>query len=126
MRSGTRIAVAAVAVAALAVPLAALAMTRGDQSGRRRAELHARRRADRLREVRRLPSGRWHRAVPASDSASDLDAARGAIAAVVQSGLMPPWPPGKRSPAYVGQSTRTLSAAQRATILAWVKAGAAD
>ena len=36
---------------------------------------------------------------------------------------MPPWPPGPRSPAYVGESERTLSATERATILAWAKAG---
>ena len=35
---------------------------------------------------------------------------------------MPPWPPGKRSPAYVGQSDRRLSAPQRAAILAWARA----
>ncbi len=45
------------------------------------------------------------------------------IAAAVQQGLMPPWPPGKRSPRYMGQSERTLSASQRATILAWARAG---
>ena len=36
---------------------------------------------------------------------------------------MPPWPPGKASPRYAGQSRRTLSARQRATILAWARAG---
>ena len=36
---------------------------------------------------------------------------------------MPPWPPGKRSPEYVGQSSRILSAQQRASILAWARAG---
>jgi len=36
---------------------------------------------------------------------------------------MPPWPPGRRSPAYVGEDERTLSASQRATLLAWARAG---
>jgi hypothetical protein len=36
---------------------------------------------------------------------------------------MPPWPPGARSPAYVDESKRTLTAGERATILAWAKAG---
>jgi hypothetical protein len=37
---------------------------------------------------------------------------------------MPPWPPGNRSPRYVGQDERTLSARQRATLLSWIRAGA--
>jgi hypothetical protein len=45
------------------------------------------------------------------------------IGPALEQRLMPPWPPGPRSPAYVGESARTLSAAQRATILAWVRAG---
>ena len=36
---------------------------------------------------------------------------------------MPPWPPGKKSPSYVGQDGRVLSAGQRAAILAWARAG---
>ena len=46
-----------------------------------------------------------------------------AIAAAVEARLMPPWPPGTSSPAYVGQDARILSAEQRATILAWARAG---
>jgi len=46
------------------------------------------------------------------------------IGTAVRSGLMPPWPPGSDSPAYVAQDTRKLSAAERATILDWVRAGA--
>ena len=45
------------------------------------------------------------------------------IANVVQAGVMPPWPPGPRSPRFVGEDMRRLSAAQRATILAWARAG---
>ena len=36
---------------------------------------------------------------------------------------MPPWPPGARSPSYVGEQERRLSAAERATLLAWARAG---
>jgi hypothetical protein len=36
---------------------------------------------------------------------------------------MPPWPPGARSPAYVGERERVLTARERAAILAWAKAG---
>jgi hypothetical protein len=45
------------------------------------------------------------------------------ISAVVGARLMPPWPPAARSPAYVGESDRTLTKDERATILAWAKAG---
>jgi hypothetical protein len=41
----------------------------------------------------------------------------------VQARRMPPWPPGRRSPAYEGEAERTLAARERATILAWAKAG---
>ena len=47
-----------------------------------------------------------------------------AIAAVVAANRMPPWPPGPRSPAFVGQQERTLSAKQRATIVAWARRAA--
>lgn len=46
-----------------------------------------------------------------------------AIAAAVGAGVMPPWPPGPRSPGFVGQSARTLTAKQRAAIVAWARAG---
>src|SRR5204863_131246 len=45
------------------------------------------------------------------------------IASVVQSRQMPPWPPGTRSPRFVGEETRVLSGEERATILAWARAG---
>ena len=45
------------------------------------------------------------------------------IAAAVQARVMPPWPPGNRSPAYVGEGERKLTATERATILAWARAG---
>jgi mono/diheme cytochrome c family protein len=45
------------------------------------------------------------------------------IAAAVSGRVMPPWPPGPASPAYVGQGERTLTAAQRAAIVAWARAG---
>jgi hypothetical protein len=57
------------------------------------------------------------------ETARQISSKASLIAAAVTTGLMPPWPPGRRSPAYVGQNTRTLSAPQRATIVAWAKAG---
>jgi Copper type II ascorbate-dependent monooxygenase, N-terminal domain/Copper type II ascorbate-dependent monooxygenase, C-terminal domain len=46
------------------------------------------------------------------------------LATAVRSRVMPPWPPGPRSPQYVGEDTRKLSAAERAKIVDWVRAGA--
>jgi hypothetical protein len=46
------------------------------------------------------------------------------IAAAIQSGVMPPWPPGKRSPAMADQATRTLTPREQSTILRWIGAGA--
>jgi mono/diheme cytochrome c family protein len=46
------------------------------------------------------------------------------IDAVVARGQMPPWMPGPDSPAYVGQSRRILTQAEKETIAAWVDGGA--
>jgi hypothetical protein len=46
------------------------------------------------------------------------------IAAATKARMMPPWPPGPDSPAFVGQSHRQLSAEQLALIAQWVKEGA--
>ena len=40
------------------------------------------------------------------------------IGAALQAGLMPPWPPGGKSPAYVGERERTLGARERAMLVA--------
>jgi hypothetical protein len=57
------------------------------------------------------------------ETARQISARSTSIAAAVQTGAMPPWPPGAKSPAYVGEDTRRLSAPERATILAWARAG---
>jgi mono/diheme cytochrome c family protein len=44
------------------------------------------------------------------------------IVAAVGDGRMPPWPPGRSSPHFVGQDARTLSATQRQTVLRWARA----
>jgi hypothetical protein len=56
-------------------------------------------------------------------SKRDVASRASLIADVLRAGIMPPWPPGPRSPRFVDQDTRRLSAEQRATILAWAKAG---
>lgn len=56
-------------------------------------------------------------------TARQISSRASVIGSVVGAGIMPPWPPGARSPAYVGEGAHTLSAAQRATIVAWAKAG---
>ena len=56
-------------------------------------------------------------------TAKQISARAPLIAAAVEQRIMPPWPPGPRSPRYAGQTERTLSASQRATILAWARAG---
>jgi mono/diheme cytochrome c family protein len=59
----------------------------------------------------------------ALETARGISARSALIAAAVRERLMPPWPPGSRSPAFVGASERTLTSRERATILAWAKAG---
>ena len=57
------------------------------------------------------------------ESAPTARSRRLAIAAQVESGRMPPYPPGPASPDYVGQEKRTLSEAEVATIVGWARAG---
>jgi Copper type II ascorbate-dependent monooxygenase, C-terminal domain len=125
MRSGSRIAIAAVALVALAVPIAALAMARGDTSAGVGAAVPSFTK-DVAPVIAEKCAG-CHRiggiAPFPLQTSRQISTNAGAIAAAVQAGVMPPWPPGKRSPAYVGQETRVLSAQQRAAILAWARAG---
>jgi len=59
----------------------------------------------------------------AFDSARSASSRASLIVAAIEAGAMPPWPPGPRSPAYVGERARTLTSAERTTILAWAKTG---
>jgi hypothetical protein len=125
MRKGSRIAIAAVSLVALAVPIAALAMARGDTSVGVTAAAPSFTKdvapviADKCAGCHRIGGIAPFPLQTARQITTNADA----IAAAVQAGLMPPWPPGKRSPAYVGQNTRMLSAPQRAAILAWARSG---
>lgn len=47
-----------------------------------------------------------------------------AILTMTQLGVMPPWPPGPDSPAYLGASRRVLTAQEKAVIARWAKGGA--
>jgi hypothetical protein len=57
------------------------------------------------------------------ETAKQISSRASLIGAAVQARVMPPWPPGRRSPAYAGQAARTLTAQQRATIVAWATKG---
>ena len=57
-------------------------------------------------------------------SARDAAAHAREILIVTRSGRMPPWPPGKDSPAFVGQSKRILTTQEQETIARWVRGGA--
>lgn len=57
------------------------------------------------------------------ETAKQISSRASLIGATVQARVMPPWPPGGRSPAYEGQVARTLTARQRTTIVAWATKG---
>ena len=57
------------------------------------------------------------------ETAKQVSSRSALIGAAVQARVMPPWPPGPRSPAYVGQAARTLTAQQRAALVAWAAKG---
>jgi Copper type II ascorbate-dependent monooxygenase, C-terminal domain len=122
-RNGTRIAVAVPALAALAVPLAALAMARSDASSGAAPSF--------ARDVAPIVAEKCagcHQVGGIApfplQTARQISARASVIGAAVDARLMPPWPPSGRSPTYVGEETRTLSRQQRETLLAWVRAGA--
>jgi Copper type II ascorbate-dependent monooxygenase, C-terminal domain len=123
MHSAVRVAIVVAALLALAVPLAALAAARGSDARVSQPPSFT-------RDVAPIIAGKCagcHQAGGIApfplETARQISARAPLIAAAVQSRIMPPWPPGPRSPTYVGQADRTLSAAQRATILAWAKSG---
>ncbi|HEU0245839.1 MAG TPA: hypothetical protein VFR38_02010 [Gaiellaceae bacterium] len=123
MRSAVRIAILVAAVLALAIPLAALAAARGSDVQVSQPPSFSRAVAPIIADK----CAGCHQAGGIApfplETARQISARAPLIAAAVQSRIMPPWPPGPRSPAYVGQADRTLSASQRAAILAWAKAG---
>jgi hypothetical protein len=119
MRRGTRVGLAAAVVLALAIPLVALAASRGESAPpsftRDVAPIVQQKCAGchQLGGIAPFPL----------ETAGQISARSSVIAAAVQTGDMPPWPPGAKSPTYVGEETRKLSARERTTILAWARAG---
>jgi Copper type II ascorbate-dependent monooxygenase, C-terminal domain len=125
MRSTVRIAIAVGMLLALAIPLAALAASRGSDT--RVSQLAS---PSFTRDVAPIIAGKCagcHQAGGIApfplETARQISTRASLIATAVKDGVMPPWPPGRRSPEYVGQAERILSAGQRATIFAWAKAG---
>jgi hypothetical protein len=123
--AGTRIAFAAALLLALGIPLAALAAARGGetQDAPGAAPSFAR---DVAPIVRDTCAG-CHQAGGIApfplETAQQISSRSSLIAAAVRARVMPPWPPGNRSPRYAGEQDRTLSSRERATILAWARAG---
>jgi hypothetical protein len=121
MRRRSKLFVAGAVLLAFAVPIAAIAATRGKDAS---AAPSYRRDVAPILQAKCEGCHRLGGIAPFS-----LESARAArtwsqvIAAAVQARLMPPWPPGPDSPAYVGQDQRLLTARERSTILAWARAG---
>jgi hypothetical protein len=112
---------AAVAVALIA-PLLAVAATRGDREPAA-APSFQRDVAPILREKCTGCHQVGGIAPFSLETAKQAEKWADAIAGAVKAKVMPPWPPGPASPAYVGQEARQLKATQRSAILAWAKAG---
>jgi hypothetical protein len=121
-----RLAVAAAVVLGLSLPLVALAASRGGESASSPAAAPSFSR-DVAPIIQQKCAG-CHQtggiAPIAFETARGISSRATLIAAAVRTRVMPPWPPGPLSPAYVGQRQRTLTARERATILAWVDARA--
>jgi hypothetical protein len=119
-RPTTRLALAVAALLALAIPLVALAAA--NRAAAPSADPSFSR--DVAPIVREKCTG-CHRVGGIApfplETARQISSRSALIAAAVGARIMPPWPPGPRSPAYVGQGERTLSAAERTTLLAWAR-----
>jgi Copper type II ascorbate-dependent monooxygenase, N-terminal domain/Copper type II ascorbate-dependent monooxygenase, C-terminal domain len=116
MRSRSWIALALALIPAAAIPLAAVAMSGATPSFTR----------DVAPIIAEKCAG-CHQAGGIApfplETAKQISSRSALIGAAVQARVMPPWPPGPRSPAYAGQAARTLTAQQRAAIVAWATKG---
>jgi hypothetical protein len=121
-----RLTVLAAAVAALGIPLAALAGARG--AGSPAAPVATPSFARDVAPIVRDKCTGCHRVGGIApfplETARQISARAGLVEAAVRTRRMPPWPPGASSPSYADERERTLSSRERATILAWTRAGA--
>ncbi len=128
MRRATEIAGVTAVVLALGIPLAALASSRAGASSATPAAAPSFTR-DVAPIIQQKCAG-CHQiggiAPFPLETARQISSRSALIAATVQAGLMPPWPPGPRSPSYVGEPERRLSAVERSTLLAWARTGKVD
>jgi hypothetical protein len=122
MSSRSRLAVAAVAMPLAAVAASAVAL------GGSRADAAARATPDFARDVApivRETCTSCHRiggiAPFAFRTERDLASRAALVVAALESRRMPPWPPSARSPRYRGQAARTVDAQERATLVAWAR-----
>ncbi len=120
----SRVILGAAVVAALLVPLVAVAASRGDGDREPAAAPSFRRDVAPILREKCTGCHQVGGIAPFSlESARQAQRWSQAIGAAVGARVMPPWPPGQASPDYIGQETRQLTARQRATIQAWAKAG---
>jgi hypothetical protein len=120
MGNSRRVLLAVAAFLALAIPLAALASTRGGNDAPSFTK-------DVAPVIQEKCAGCHQSGGIAPfplETARQIESRSSLVAAAVQTGVMPPWPPGPKSPAYVGEKERKLSARERKAIVDWVRAGA--
>ena len=119
-----RLAIALAVAAALLVPLVAVAASRGDGDRSPSAAPSFQRDVAPILREKCIGCHQTGGIAPFSlETAKQAKKWSQAIGAAVTARVMPPWPPGPASPDFVGEDTRQLTAAQRATIRAWAKAG---
>ena len=125
VRRGTRIVVALAVLPALLVPIAAIAASHG-AGGYTGPGVTPSFTRDVAPVIQQKCAG-CHQVGGIApfplETASQISSRAGLIGATVQAGLMPPWPPGGKSPAYVGQEARKLTARERAILVSWARAG---
>jgi hypothetical protein len=124
MRSGRRrLGIAAAVLPALVVPVVVLAACQGGGGGAGIAPSFTRDVAPLIADKCAGCHQTGGIAPFPLETADDASSRAGLIGAAVQAEVMPPWPPGSLSPAYAGEKERTLTARERAMLVAWASAG---
>jgi hypothetical protein len=120
----TRLAIGGAVAAALLVPLIAAAASRGNGNRTPSAAPSFQRDVAPILRAKCTGCHQTGGIAPFPlETAKQAHAKAPLIAAAVGGGIMPPWPPGPSSPDFVGERERTLTAAQRSTIVRWARAG---